>query len=305
MRPLLDMDTIQIEITNACHNSCSNCTRLCGHHMKPYFMEYDFFRKAVDSMERYPRMTGMMGGEPLLHPDFEKFCQYLQTKIPRERAGLWTCLPPGKEHYREVICQTFGHIFINDHTRDDILHSPVLVASNELPIEGWQKDYLISKCWVQETWSAAINPKGAWFCEVAAALAILLDVHGLAWEVEPFWWGRSPQHFTKQMAMCHFCGCAMPLKRRASTDEIDDISPKMYEVLKEVSPKLIRKKYEIHNLEPYVGEEGQLATYKDVSYRDAIAKRYGMFLMANELGFQTPFLMKNHEGSTYAAEKEA
>ena len=72
MRPLLNMDTIQLEITNACPNRCGNCTRFVGHHPKPFFMDFEFFKKAVDSMVTYPKMTGIMGGEPLLHPDFEK-----------------------------------------------------------------------------------------------------------------------------------------------------------------------------------------------------------------------------------------
>jgi hypothetical protein len=294
VRPILDMDNIQIEITNFCMNSCSNCTRLCGHHEKPYFMDLDMVKKAIDSMECYPKMTGIMGGEPLLHPKFEAICDYLASKIPKEQCGLWTCLPKGKEHLREVIVKTFGHIFINDHTREDIVHAPILVASEELPLKGFQKDYLISKCWVQESWSASINEKGAWFCEVAAALATLLDVNDLAFAVEKLWWGRSPQHYVDQMKMCHLCGCAMPLKKRISVEEVDDISPKMFERLKDISPKIKKMKYEIHNLELYQDDQ-PIATYKDEKYRDAIAKRYGMFLMVNDHGFQTPYLLKNFE----------
>jgi hypothetical protein len=294
MRPILDMCNVQIEITNACHNSCSNCTRLCGHYMKPYFMSMHKVKEAIDSMDGYPKMTGIMGGEPLLHPQFEEICEYLHSKLPPEKCGLWTTLPQGKEHYRDVIVKTFGHIFINDHTRDDIVHAPVLVSSDEIPLADWQKDYLISKCWVQESWSASINEKGAFFCEVAAALATLLDVEGLGWEVSQGWWARSPQHFVQQMSLCHLCGCAMPLKKRISTEEIDDISPKMYEVLKTISPKVMKGKYQIHDL-ALCTDTSETATYKDPKYRDAIAKRYGMFLMVNEKGFQTPYLLKNYE----------
>jgi len=300
MRPILDMDNIQIEVTSRCMNQCSNCTRLCGHHEKPYDMDFEFFKKAVDSMEGYPKITGIMGGEPLLHPEFEKFCKYASSKLPKEKLGLCTCLPKGKEHYREVICDTFGHIFINDHTRNDILHSPVLVPSKEVNLPGWQKDYLISKCWVQETWSASINPRGAWFCEVAAALAMLLEVENLGWDVEQGWWARSPQHFISQMAMCHWCGCAMPLKRRCSTDVVDDISPEMIKILDGISPKVTAKKYVEHDCQPYSGEEGQVATYKDKNYRDAIAKRYGMFLTINDKQYQTPHLLRNWKGNDNA-----
>ena len=292
MRAILDAEVCQLEITNNCMNQCSNCTRLCGHHAKPYYMDFEVFKNAVDSMDGYPKHVGMMGGEPLLHPEFEKFCEYFRTKVPKERAGLWTCLPKGKEHYRESIVNTFGHIFINDHTRNDILHAPVLVASEEVDLQGWLKDYLINKCWVQNTWSPCVNTKGAWFCEVAGALAELLDENELGWKVEPYWWTRSPQHFLKQMKMCHYCGCAMPLKKRCSTDIVDDISPKMFDKIKATSPKIKKKKYVLHDGSVYE-DKGQVATYKDQSYRDAIAKRYGMFLVLNEQGYLTPHLLRN------------
>ena len=298
MRPILDMSNIQIEITNACHNTCSNCTRLCGHHPEPYFMSMEKVKQAIDSVKHYPNITGIMGGEPLLHPEFKEICEYLKSVIPKEKCGLWTCLPKGKEHYREIIAETFGHIFINDHTRDDIVHAPVLVASAELPLKMWQKDYLINKCWVQNTWSAIINEKGAFFCEVAASLATLLDVNDIAWDVEETWWTRSPKHFVSQMELCYFCGCAMSLEKRVSTEKIDDISPSMLKLLKDKSPKIKKGQYKLHDLKLVEKDERPVATYKDHSYRDAIAKKYGMFLVCNELGYQTPYLLKTYTPET-------
>lgn len=299
MRPLLNMDTIQIEITNACLNRCGNCTRGVGHHEKPYFMDFEQFKTAVDSMVAYPKMTGMMGGEPLLHPDFEKMCKYLHSKIPPERCGLWTCFPAGFEHYREVIVETFGNIFLNDHTRDDVMHSPVLVSSNELPLEEWQKWFAIDSCWAQMSWSASINPYGAYFCEIAASLAMLLgkthDENGveIAWKVEPGWWTRVPMHFTHQIKeFCGLCGLAMPLKKRASVDGIDDISPKMLERIKNTSPKIKAGKYQAHDLQ-LMRDDRPYASYKDPQYRDVIAARYGIFLMNNGMNFQQPYLKKN------------
>jgi len=258
-------------------------------------MELEEVKAAIDSLKQFPKIVGIMGGEPLLHPQFEEICRYMQTVIPKERCGLWTTLPKGFERYRETIVETFDNIFINDHTRDDILHHPVLVASEEVDLPGWYKDYLVSKCWVQESWSACINPKGGWFCEVAGALAMLLDVNDLAWEINDAWWLKSPQHFVKQMKMCHFCGEAMPLLKRASVEGIDDISPKMLERLKETSPKVKRGKVEVHNGELVI-DERQTATYKDNDYRNEIARRYGMFVMINECGYHTPYLLKNWKG---------
>ena len=135
MRPLRDMDTIQIEITNACPNRCSNCTRLVGHHKSPYMMNFDYFKRALQSLIDFPKMIGVMGGEPLLHPEFSLICAYIRDNLPRNRVGLWTSLPSGYEHLREDICSTFGHIFINDHTRGDVLHTPLLVSLDKIFVD--------------------------------------------------------------------------------------------------------------------------------------------------------------------------
>ncbi len=81
MRSPAEMMTIQCELTSACVLKCSNCTRFCGTHKVPFFMEEDLFRQAVDSLvgwiEEMPQgIFGFMGGEPLLHPKFEQFCDY-------------------------------------------------------------------------------------------------------------------------------------------------------------------------------------------------------------------------------------
>ena len=197
MRSMIEMDTIQIEITNACRYSCSNCTRFCGY-KKPYFMDVKTFKTAVDSMVGYQRMVGFQGGEPLLHPEFENMCKYIKSKFPAKQLGLWTTLPKGFEHYREVICDTFHHIFINDHTRGDIYHHPALVAIEEVVPDKAQMWHYINHCWAQEGWSASINPKGAFFCEIAASLAILFDEEG-GWPVGPGGLKRIPKDFTSQM----------------------------------------------------------------------------------------------------------
>ncbi len=294
MRMMMDMDTVQIEITNACINACSNCTRFCGHHYKPYFMSWDKFRQAIDSMVDYPNMTGFMGGEPLLHPQFEKFCEYALSKIPREQLGLWTCFPEGYEKYRELICKTFGNIFLNDHSRNDVYHCPVLVASEEM-IPQRERIFLMAEhCWLQNYWSAAINPNGAFFCEVAASMSILFGTDK-AWKVEKEWWLRTPKDFKEQIEeYCPKCGCAMPLFRRCSVDGRDDISPKNVERLKGRSKKIDQGRYVISDLKPHPEEELQpMAQYKDEHYRTMIAARYGIYLMLNPKNFQEPIMWKD------------
>ena len=290
MRSLVDMDTIQIEITNACPRlfKCSNCTRMGQHMEKPFFMEFDQFKEAVDSMVGYPRMVGMMGGEPLIHPQFEKFCEYMLSKIPRERLGLWTALPDGREEYASIICETFNYVFLNDHTRGDIYHHPFLVGINEIVPKKEEIFVHINRCEFQHSWSASINPNGAFFCEIAASLAMLYNRKG--WPVYPGWWWKTPKDFTSQIEeFCPVCGGSVPLNRRCSVERIDDISPWHYEQLKDRSPKIKKGLYAVHDLKITQCPQ-QMAAYKDLDYRDKIAARYGMYLTITPDGFWEPHM---------------
>jgi organic radical activating enzyme len=295
MRSMMDMDTVQIEITNHCLYSCANCSRFCPQVKKPFFMNTDTFKRAVDSMIGYPKMVGIQGGEPLLHPTFPEFCAYLREKIPYEQCGLWTTLPKGYEQYAEDICKTFKHIFINDHSRSDIFHHAPLVAIREVikdEHEMWQR---IDHCWAQESWSASINPQGAWFCEIAASFSMLLSdsENGLAWSVEPGWWWRIPKDFGDQMeAFCPTCGFPCKVLRRGSTEQIDDISPLNAELF---APFLRNpKRLCTHSLEESKMLQA-LAAYKDTAYRNRIADRYGMFVLVNDQNFWTPYLRTSKE----------
>jgi len=292
MRSVFDNDTIQIEITNACVLSCANCTRFCGHFYKPYFMKFDQFKQAIDSMVGYPYMTGLMGGEPLLHPEFEKFCDYAFEKLGKRHLGLWTCFPKGYEKYREVICRTFDHIFLNDHTRSDIYHHPFLVAAEEMIADRKRMFLLINECWAQSSWSASINPKGAFFCEIAASLSLLFD-GSKGWEVEPEWWTRTVKDYTSQIEeFCPQCGGGLPLSRRLSIDKVDDISPGNLKKLQGKSKKIDAGKYIVSDMKPVECMQ-PMASYKEEDYRARIADRYGIFLVINDLHFQTPYLKKS------------
>jgi hypothetical protein len=298
MKALLDNDTIQIEITNHCHKRCANCTRFVGHVQKQYHMDFDTFKHAVDSLVGFPHMVGIMGGEPLLHPEFERFCEYALSKIPRIQLGLWSAFPEGHESYRETICKTFGNILLNDHTRADIMHHPFLVAIEEVVQDKGKMWNKINKCWAQESWSPSINPHGAYFCEMAAAFAMLFEgtVNFMpGWPIESRWWERIPKDYTAQMEwFCPLCGGAAQLKRRSSLDKFDDISPLNLKRLKPISQRIRAGKYKLHSLIEVGSEQemGEMQSYKNQGYRDVIAARYRIFLTHNELGFNDPKLMR-------------
>ena len=265
MKSPADMKIIQIDITNACTKKCSNCTRFCGNHRKPFMMDFDTFKRAVDSLQGFPGIVGIMGGEPTLHPQFEEFVSYFASKFGKRgildnarapitnfnahivgnvfdidnsnQRGLWSVL--GKRYYEhfELIQETFGYQVVNDHASPSD-HAALLITRKELGIPDEEWIPMRDNCWIQNRWSASIHPKGAFFCEVAAALDQTFDGPG-GWEIEPGWWKRKPEDFKEQLELCEMCSACLKVPTRNANDEIDDVSPLMYEKLVQIrSPKI-------------------------------------------------------------------
>lgn len=257
-----DMGVIQIEITNFCPRKCSNCTRFVGLVKKPFFMDFDTFKKSVDSLKDFNKKVplgingiqkvGIMGGEPTCHPKFEEFMEYYCSQIPKPHRALWTSLGSNYEKHYELIKDTFNTEIINDHIGNDSIHQPLLVALQDVVPDKNERKKLIEKCWVNRLWSASITPKGAFFCEIAAALDMVFDGPG-GWAIEKNWWKRlaSDKDFIEQMERwCNRCGAAIPLHRRQSSDEIDDVSETNYKEIKKlmsVGKMNYERKCELYN----------------------------------------------------------
>lgn len=234
MKAIRDMWLIQIEVTNVCHLQCANCTRFIGHNNKTYFMDLRMIEKAIDSLEGYPGGIGIMGGEPLLHPKFSEICELVQKKIPKGKRGLWTSGYKWDE-YEPIIRETFGErVVYNDHTGHGQTHQPLLIAIDDVVEDKKFMKELIDNCWVQRKWSASINPKGGFFCEVAAAMDMLFEGPG-GYPIEKGWWDKTPEQFQDQVARyCYKCGGALPLPPISNKEEKDLVSPSNYKKLEEL-----------------------------------------------------------------------
>ncbi len=241
MKAIKDTWLIQIEITNACIHQCLHCTRFVGHHGKPYFMDLGTFEKALDSLEGYPGGVGVMGGEPTLHPKFREICEILRTKMPLEKRFLWTSGYKWKE-YRDIIRQTFAeNIYYNDHEDDTQKHQPLLIAMEDVLDDRAFMRTLIDKCWIQEKWSPSINPKGGFFCEVAAAMDMLFDGPG-GYPLEKGWWKRTVKDFEDQInRYCFRCSAALPLPpfKNQKGDEL--VSASNYAKLQKICSRKFRE----------------------------------------------------------------
>lgn len=278
------MRIIEIDITNACDKRCSNCTRLCGHQQKPFFMDFDTFKRAVDSLDGYQGIRSIMGGEPTLHPEFERFIRYLGSKFPERKnpfiypqkdfirqvhrveldnfemiddgveridivgPGMFSNMGASYKKHYEVITDILPFQGLNDHL-NPIYHQTALITRKELGIPDDEWITIRDNCWLQNEWSAGITPKGCFFCEVAGVLDMLLDGPG-GWPIEPGWWKRTPDQFGDQLHWCELCGFALQTFTRDSAEEIDDMSPEWYERLKQIkSPKLASGRYNVVKIE--------------------------------------------------------
>ncbi|MDO4204087.1 MAG: radical SAM protein [Selenomonadaceae bacterium] len=278
MKSPKDMRIIQIDITNACMYRCSNCTRFCGHHKKNFFMNFDTFRRAVDSMKGYHGTVGMMGGEPTLHPEFARFVEYLHEKTEtRYKKGHHALIRPQRDFIESILIENKVNSEVYRYETGDretvvgpglwsamvptykkhyeliqdvfkmqavndhgnkMYHSPILINRKDLGIDDNRWHEIRDNCWAQDVWSATITPKGAFFCEIAGALDMLFDGPG-GWPIEEGWWKRTPDEFGDQLQWCEYCGIALETFTRDANDWIDDVSESMYKKLVEInSPKL-------------------------------------------------------------------
>ncbi len=286
MRSPKNMHIIQIDITNACVHECSNCTRFCGHHKKPYFMDLDYVKKAIDSLEGFDGIFGIMGGEPTLHPDFVEITKYVSKKFEERKQkdlqmlhpqknfiqtiqdlkalylnpmmkngnfvfrssvpGLWSTMGEKYVENFELIQEVYKMQALNDHG-NEMYHDPLLVARKDLKIPDAEWEVLRDNCWIQNKWSAVITPKGAFFCEVAGTLDMLFDGPG-GWAVEPNWWKREVSEFKEQLQWCEICGAACDTYTRNANEEVDDVSPTVYEMLEKIGSKKL-KNGKVHLME--------------------------------------------------------
>ena len=224
MKNVRDCWCIQIDVTNMCEKKCSNCTHLvkCA---KPWKMDMDTFRKAIDSLSGFPNVVGIIGGNPMLHPNIFEMIGYLQFKVNRDQRGIWISTFGNDGRIEGVIREVFTgqHIYYNDHNKTN-WHQPLLVASKDLVPDPVERQRYIDNCWLAEMWSPSITPNGCYRCEVMGALDNALNLN-LGLPVESGWWKKPLCDFEHQVeAFCHRCGLCVPMERRMDSDQVDDFS---------------------------------------------------------------------------------
>ena len=256
MRSPYQMGIICIDITNKCDLACSNCTRLLENQSSFWDMTPDNFRLAVRSLDGYPGIIAVIGGNPAMHPKLKDICDIFVQEVPnKSQRGLWT---NNVFKHGELAKDTFGFFNLNPHNdargiesleglkkfggyrSGHSSHSPLLTAVKDLYSETdmWDR---ISQCDINQHWSASIiQNKGnlrAYFCEVAASFDLARGTdHGIP--VEPGWWRRNISEFDDQVArFCPGCGIPARLKGHMDFEETDTYTASNADIARQAENK--------------------------------------------------------------------
>ena len=255
---------IQIDVTNACTRACSNCTRMTAHAREPFFMDRACFERACDALATFPtesdpdpfgrrKVVGIIGGEPLLHPEFGVLVTIMRRFLPNAAfRGLWTGVNwPLHRHADDVHRllggwstsvspgESGGYLNWNMHL-PACIHQPVLVAIQDVVHDDARMWELINRCPLQEQWSATITPKGFFFCEVAGAMDMVFDGPG-GLPVTPGCWRHDLAEYRGQIEQwCPRCGVCLPLTGRRDDEQQDDVSESNARTLRHLgSPRVL------------------------------------------------------------------
>lgn len=270
---------LQVKITNACSLDCRNCSVGVGQAKKlkkVFFMPPAQFREALRSLKGYFGVIGMFGGCPTLHPNFEEMCSVFREEIPnKEQRGLWANDLFGTGAVcRETFHGPHSNLNVHQDRRawDEIratwpeampipaglheksMHGPIFGSMTDVGIpeaEMWER---VSKCYVNQTWSAEItvvNGKlAAYFCEIAATMAELTGDWSWGMRVFPGWWKQPMTYFSHQVN--HYCRkCLVPLnghKIDAAGDGAEVFTEAWEPVMLQVRGRSVRKALSIEDV---------------------------------------------------------
>lgn len=87
-----ELPYLEFHLTDHCNLNCKGCAHYSpmasDHYADLYQLEKDLQRLA--QLFRNIRLIRLMGGEPLLHPDVDRFIRTTRSAFPKSRIGIVT-----------------------------------------------------------------------------------------------------------------------------------------------------------------------------------------------------------------------
>jgi hypothetical protein len=240
---------------------------LTAHVDEPFFMSLEDYEQALQAYEDFPhesepnpnagdppglKRVGMMGGEPLTHPEFPALCHLLCKYIPdRQHRAIFTGADLRFHPYGQLTRQVFGYINHNEHD-ERCEHQPVLVGIQEIVEDEARMWAMIEACPLQRLWSCGITPKGFFPCEIHGVFDWVFHGPG-GLPVTPGCWRHDLADYREWVERwCPRCGFALPLGGRLDSEGRDDISPANLEALRSLgSPRVLASDYVLFDPETY------------------------------------------------------
>jgi hypothetical protein len=236
-------DTVQIVVTTRCDRQCSNCTQLLPFRTDVRDMSPDVFRAALRSLEGWPGIRGIFGGNPAIHPQFDELMGILVEEVPDQRQrGLWCNNLRGHGALIREVFYPNARFNLNahaDHQAADEIeawlpgkiiptskdraswHSPILMYWRDIGLSEEEWVAARENCDINNSWSAGIFERGGqphvYFCEVAGAIDGMRGVNN-GIPAEPGWWRWKMKRFEGQVRNCCDVGCGVPLRRLGHLD---------------------------------------------------------------------------------------
>lgn len=206
-----------ISITNACNLSCGNCAQLCGHfqpekiwHMTLAQLDYTIsILKRYTGPEKNWNEVTIFGGEPTIHPDWDKIPELLRSHDPMQ-FRVNTNGRMGQTPFQRDQNITY---YVDKHPANQQFLMTMVAAKDYIPGEADNPVYfweLAKKdCPIWATEGAMIYNGKAYFCEHAAAMDHLWFDGVNGWEFKegtnPF--SRTETEIEEQAhKFCQHCG---------------------------------------------------------------------------------------------------
>lgn len=117
---------VTIDISNNCNASCPFCSRQLSEYSQNGFMQKELFYKIISQIKKYEdiKSIGLAAwGEPMLHPNFEEFVQYLHGD--GYSIGFPSNLSLARKHFNSMLKASHIMFSIEGHDKESYEQSRV------------------------------------------------------------------------------------------------------------------------------------------------------------------------------------